>query len=90
VWSQIDDTGYPPKYIAQDNHFFTESIALAQGHYWWFNLTTVQTYQFFADKLSQSRQKTSEQFGVIGLRALEQDENTTWHGHQQPGVYQIK
>lgn len=88
VWSQIDDTRYPPKYIAQDNHFVTESIALAQGNYWWFNLTTAQTYQFFADKLSQSRQKTSEQFGVIGLR--EKDENSTWHWHQQLGVYQIK
>lgn len=87
IWSQVDDTCYPAKYIAQDHHFVTESIELAEGNYWWFNLTTVETYQLFADKLNQSLQKTSEQFGVIGLRELAKDENSTWHWHEQLGVF---
>jgi CRISPR-associated endonuclease/helicase Cas3 len=92
VWSQVDDTRYPPKYITQDNRFIEDKlIDLAQGNRWWFTKDVVQIYQHFADQLNITSEKVSEKFGVIGLReTTEKEEAINWHWQQQLGVYEIK
>lgn len=92
TWSQIDDTRYPPVYIEQSNRFIddNQSIELAQGNNWWFNLSIEETYQTFADKLDESLQQISEIFGVIGLREPKKDQELNWHWHEQLGVFDIK
>lgn len=92
VWSQIDDTRYPPIYIDQANCFIdqNQSIELAQGNSWWFNVSVEETYQYFADKLEINLEKTSEKFGVIGLREPKKEEELNWHWHEQLGVFDIK
>ena len=92
TWSQIDDTRYPPVYIEQSNRFIDEkqSVELAQGNHWWFNVSVEETYQTFVDKLDKSLQQISETFGVIGLREPNKDQELNWHWHAQLGVFDIK
>jgi CRISPR-associated endonuclease/helicase Cas3 len=92
TWSQVDDTRYPSEYKAQTNRFIDEnqSIELAQGNHWWFNLSVEETYQIFADKLGKSLQQVSETFGVIGLREPRKDQELNWHWHEQLGVFDNK
>ena len=92
IWSQIDESHYPPVYLKQSNRFIDESetIELARGNHWWFNLNTEETYQVFAGKLEESLQQVSETFGVIGLREPNKDQELNWHWHDQLGVFDIK
>lgn len=92
TWSQIDDTRYPPVYLEQSNRFIDEnqSIGLAQGNHWWFNLSVEETYQIFADKLNESLRQVSETFGVTGLREPRKDQELNWHWHEQLGVFDNK
>ncbi|MER2493152.1 type I-F CRISPR-associated helicase Cas3f [Catenovulum sediminis] len=90
VWSQLDDTRWPPKYVTQSNKFKAEMIDLADGNHWWFNVNTEQIYQNLAEKLDLTTQEVSEKFGKIGLRAAKENEVIEWYWHEQLGVYQIK
>jgi CRISPR-associated endonuclease/helicase Cas3 len=93
VWSQMDETRYPAVPIEQANRFIDENntIELAQGNSWWFNVSVEETYQYFADKLEINLEQISEKFGVIGLREPKKDEEVfNWHWHEQLGVYDIK
>ncbi len=89
-WCQLDTSRKPYEYPSQNTRFNADQVSLANGCYWWFNQSTEQIYQYFADLMSCSQQKASEQFGEINLRAPKQDQPLTWSWHEQLGVYELK
>jgi CRISPR-associated endonuclease/helicase Cas3 len=90
IWSQLDKTRYPYIYTGQGNRFESDEIILADGNHWWFDLTTVQTYQYFSEKMNKTIEEISQDFGTIGLRKPKENQQMNWHWHEQLGVYPIK
>lgn len=89
IWSQYDETRYPAKLISQNYRFTEDAFTLAEGNHWWLDKSVEQIYQFYAEKMDKSIEKTSLDFGTISIREPRENQEFTWFWNQQLGVYQI-